>query len=89
MNKAETKLAQSIRETVETGEAIPTLLTTNERVLARITEGIYRQPASALTTSRNRQQVPGRSCKKRPANCEFSKSWTAGPDGGRCRIQDI
>jgi hypothetical protein len=48
MNKDETKLAQSIRKTGETGKPFETPLTTNERVLARITEGIYRQPASAL-----------------------------------------
>jgi len=48
MNQDEIKLAQSIRLTIETGKPFPTPLTTNERVLARITEGIYRQPASAL-----------------------------------------
>lgn len=48
MNQDETKLAQSIRRTGETGKPVETPLTTNERVLARITEGIYRQPASAL-----------------------------------------
>ena len=48
MNQDETKLAQSIRHTGETGKPVETPLTTNERVLARITEGIYRQPASAL-----------------------------------------
>jgi len=48
MNKDELKLAKNVRQTGETGKPVETPLTTNERVLARITEGIYRQPSSAL-----------------------------------------
>jgi hypothetical protein len=48
MNADEIKLAERVQKTVETGAPVETKLTTNERVLARITEGIYRQPASAL-----------------------------------------
>ena len=48
MNKDELKLAERIRQTGKTGKPVETPLTTNERVLARITEGIYRLPASAL-----------------------------------------
>jgi hypothetical protein len=48
MNADEIKLAERVHKSVETGKPVETRLTTNERVLARITEGIYRQPASAL-----------------------------------------
>lgn len=48
MNNEELNLAKSVRRTEGTGTPVETPLTTNERVLARITEGIYRQPASAL-----------------------------------------
>ena len=44
----ELNLAKDILRSGETGESVETRLTTNERVLARITDGIYRQPASAL-----------------------------------------
>jgi len=42
------ELADDIRQHLRTGEAIDTALETDERVLARISDGIYRQPASAL-----------------------------------------
>jgi hypothetical protein len=48
MTVDEQKLAESVHETISSGEPVRTKLATNERVLARITEGIYRQPASAL-----------------------------------------
>lgn len=48
MESTEQELADCIARSGETGEAVQTRLTTNERVLARITDGIYRQPASAL-----------------------------------------
>jgi hypothetical protein len=42
------KLASKIPHTLQTGKPIKAPLKTDERVLARITEGIYRQPSSAL-----------------------------------------
>jgi len=45
---SEQKLTADIVESGQTGESVRTKLTTNERVLARITDGIYRLPASAL-----------------------------------------
>ncbi len=43
-----TSLAARIRETAKTREPVETPLVTDQRVLARITDGIYRQPSSAL-----------------------------------------
>lgn len=40
--------AELIRTTTESGEHVDIPLKTSEKILARITEGIYRQPASAL-----------------------------------------
>lgn len=48
MNQNEKLLADRILSSGETGKPVEERLTTNERVLARITDGIYRQPASAL-----------------------------------------
>lgn len=42
------KLAKSIRKTEQTDTPVEGKLDTDDKVLARITEGIYRQPASAL-----------------------------------------
>ncbi len=42
------KLANDIPKTLATGKPIQARLKTDERVLVRITEGIYRQPSSAL-----------------------------------------
>jgi hypothetical protein len=42
------ELAKNIPKTLKTGKAIQARLRTDERVLVRITEGIYRQPSSAL-----------------------------------------
>lgn len=42
------ELAKDIRSHLHDGQAIDTTLETDERVLARISDGIYRQPASAL-----------------------------------------
>jgi len=42
------EFAQELREKLETGLESKTDLTTSDRVLARITDGIYRQPSSAL-----------------------------------------
>jgi len=42
------ELIKEMKDKLETGETINTILKTDERVLARITDGIYRQPASAL-----------------------------------------
>lgn len=46
--KPEEKLAAEIRQHLNTGKVAKAHLSTDERVLARITDGIYRQPASAL-----------------------------------------
>lgn len=48
MARNEQQLADRIVRSGETGRPVEERLTTNERVLARITDGIYRQPASAL-----------------------------------------
>src|SRR5436190_23977853 len=48
MDKEERTLAQQIDRSSATGKPVEARLTTNERVLARITDGIYRQPSSAL-----------------------------------------
>lgn len=48
MRPEEIDLAKKVAETAKTGKPVDAALTTNERVLARITEGIYRQPVSAL-----------------------------------------
>jgi hypothetical protein len=42
------QLAQQIRATANTRQPVEAPLKTDERVLARITDGIYRQPSSAL-----------------------------------------
>lgn len=47
MTKKKSK-AELIRETVTTGKPVDIPLKTSQKILARITDGIYRQPASAL-----------------------------------------
>ena len=42
------KLADKLRAAQASGAAVTAQLETDQRVLARITDGIYRQPASAL-----------------------------------------
>ena len=42
------KLASEIRGKIDSGEITTTTLKTDDRVLARITDGIYRKPSSAL-----------------------------------------
>ena len=44
----EAKLVREITEKLKTGRVSNAILSTDDRVLARITDGIYRQPASAL-----------------------------------------
>ncbi len=44
----EEKLDREVRQNLDTGKVTETTLVTDERVIARITDGIYRQPASAL-----------------------------------------
>src|SRR5882757_8111095 len=46
--EAEAELVKSIKEKLDTGKLSKATLETDDRVLARITDGIYRQPASAL-----------------------------------------
>ncbi|MFT3880318.1 MAG: ATP-binding protein [Gemmatales bacterium] len=41
-------LVEEIESCIESGESYDTYLETDERVLARVTDGIYRQPSSAL-----------------------------------------
>lgn len=48
MPDSTSNLADRIRASEKTHEPVKTQLRTNERVLARITDGIYRRPASAL-----------------------------------------
>jgi hypothetical protein len=45
---ADDELVRKIQDSVGSGESFDTLLDTDERVLARVTDGIYRQPGSAL-----------------------------------------
>lgn len=45
---SEEELASSIRRSEGPRDAVQTTLRTDERVIARVTDGIYRQPASAL-----------------------------------------
>jgi hypothetical protein len=47
-SEAEEKLLLDVREARETGAVVRTFLKTDERVFARITDGIYREPASAI-----------------------------------------
>lgn len=42
------KLVKHVSRAIETGEPASAKLRTDERVLARISDGIYREPASAL-----------------------------------------
>lgn len=44
----ETNLVQDIKNSESNSEVVTTILRTDERVIARVTDGIYRQPASAL-----------------------------------------
>lgn len=49
LQKEETsRLAEDIRRKLKCGEVSEAILSTDEKVLARVTDGIYRQPASAL-----------------------------------------
>lgn len=48
LTQDEQDFVRSIHEAHETGEAARATLRTDDRVLARITDGIYRQPSSAL-----------------------------------------
>src|SRR5436309_12665774 len=44
----ESKLVARIRKSESSDDVVQTTLKTDERVIARITDGIYRQPSSAL-----------------------------------------
>ena len=48
MSEAQDKLIASIERNLDNGQISEAVLATDDRVLARITDGIYRQPASAL-----------------------------------------
>jgi hypothetical protein len=42
------KYVEKLHKSAQTGEALELVLETDDRVLARVTDGIYRQPASAI-----------------------------------------
>src|SRR5215467_13424409 len=44
----EAELVSQILNSTDRGHVVHTVLQTNEQVIARVTDGIYRQPASAL-----------------------------------------
>jgi hypothetical protein len=48
ISEEETRFTEEMRESRITGRAAEAVLRTDDRVLARITDGIYRQPSSAL-----------------------------------------
>lgn len=48
MTDTNTSLSTQIWQSGDTGSVVETFLSTDQRVLARITDGIYRQPSSAL-----------------------------------------
>lgn len=48
MNDREKNLIAEVKSNFTTGKSTKTVLKTDERVLARVTDGIYRQPSSAL-----------------------------------------
>ncbi|MFJ3035639.1 ATP-binding protein [Curtobacterium pusillum] len=48
ITKAEAELAEQLRGGVPAEEALTDSLKTNDRVIARVTDGIYRQPGSAI-----------------------------------------
>lgn len=47
-DKDKADLSASIRASTGSGESVETTLRTSERVIARVTDGIYRQPSSAI-----------------------------------------
>lgn len=47
-NEVDEELANKIFEARNSGESVETILKTDDRVIARVTDGIYRQPGSAL-----------------------------------------
>lgn len=46
--KEEIELVKKIQESESNGEVVTTILKTDEKVIARVTDGIYRQPGSAI-----------------------------------------
>lgn len=46
--KEESDLVQQIQRSESSGEVVSTILKTDEKVIARVTDGIYRQPGSAI-----------------------------------------
>jgi len=48
MSDSEQALVESITRNLHSGKVSTAKLETDDRILARITDGIYRQPASAL-----------------------------------------
>jgi len=47
-NNRDNKLLEKLEQAITLGESIEAALETDERVIARVTDGIYRQPSSAL-----------------------------------------
>lgn len=48
LNKGELDLVEKIKNYSQTGQSAKTKLETDEKVLARVTDGIYRLPGSAI-----------------------------------------
>ncbi len=48
MKPAVTKLADRIRTAAESGDIVQTELSTSQRIIARVTDGIYREPWAAF-----------------------------------------
>lgn len=48
MRERDQKLADKLRKVTRQADSIESVLTTNDRVIARVTDGIYRQPGSAI-----------------------------------------
>lgn len=48
LREQDQELADQLRQVTRQADSIESVLTTNDRVIARVTDGIYRQPGSAI-----------------------------------------
>lgn len=48
LNSSDQAIAESLKQVTQQADLIESVLTTNDRVIARVTDGIYRQPGSAI-----------------------------------------
>ena len=48
LRERDQELADQLRHVTRQADSIESVLTTNDRVIARVTDGIYRQPGSAI-----------------------------------------